>query len=56
LDASLSYTQRFGKIQATWFAMGRNLLNEDIRLSTSIIKDVAPLPGRSLIVGVRTRF
>jgi iron complex outermembrane receptor protein len=56
LDASLSYTQRLGNIQATWFAMGKNLLNEDIRLSTSIIKDVAPLAGRSLVVGVRTRF
>lgn len=56
LDANLSYTQRIGGIQATWFALARNLLNEDIRLSTSIIRDVAPLPGRSLIVGIRTRF
>lgn len=56
LDASLSYTQRLGKQQLTWFALGRNLLNEDIRLSTSLLKDTAPLPGRSLIVGVRTLF
>lgn len=56
VDANLSYTQRFGGAQATWFAMVRNLLNEDIRLSTSVLKDVAPLPGRSLVVGVRTRF
>jgi iron complex outermembrane receptor protein len=56
LDANLSYTQRFGGAQTTWFAMVKNLLNEDIRLSTSLLKDVAPLPGRNLIVGVRTRF
>jgi iron complex outermembrane receptor protein len=56
LDAQLSYTQRVGGVQATWFAMARNLLNEDIRLSTSVLKDVAPLPGRNFIVGVRTRF
>jgi hypothetical protein len=30
---------------------GENLLNEDIRLSTSRLKDMAPLPGRSLVVG-----
>jgi hypothetical protein len=27
-----------------------------VRLSTSLLKDVAPLPGHSLVVGVRTRF
>jgi iron complex outermembrane receptor protein len=56
LDAHLSHEQRFGTTQVTWFALAKNLLDEDIRLSTSVLKDVAPLPGRSLIVGVRTRF
>jgi iron complex outermembrane receptor protein len=56
VDANLSYTHRVGGVQATWFAMARNLLNEDIRFSTSVLKDVAPLPGRNFIVGVRTRF
>lgn len=56
LDAHLSYTQRIGKMQWTGFILAKNLLNQDIRLSTSVLKDVAPLPGRSLIVGVRTRF
>jgi len=40
----------------TWFVLLKNLLNDDIRLSTSILADEAPLAGRSLIVGVRTRF
>lgn len=56
LDANLSYTQRFGTKEVTWFALGKNLLNQDIRYSTSLLKDVAPLPGRNLIVGVRTSF
>ncbi len=56
LDANVSYTQRYGNAQITWFALARNLLNQDVRLSTSVIKDVAPLPGRALIVGIRTRF
>jgi iron complex outermembrane receptor protein len=56
LDANLSYTQRYGSTQVTWFAIARNLLNEDIRLSTSLLRDTAPLPGRNLIIGVRTRF
>lgn len=56
LDASLSYVQKVGGADLTWFVLARNLLDEDIRLSTSVLKDVAPLPGRNLIVGVRARF
>ncbi len=56
LDANLSYTQRVGSNDVTWFMLAKNLLNEDIRLSTSVLKDVAPLPGRNFIVGLRTRF
>jgi len=56
LDANLSYTQKFGDNRVTWFALAKNLLNRDIRVSTSVLKDVAPAPGRNLIVGVRTQF
>jgi iron complex outermembrane receptor protein len=56
VDANLSYTQRFGTTDLTWFMIARNLLNEEIRLSTSLLKDYVPQPGRNLIVGVRTRF
>lgn len=56
LDASLSYVQRAGSTQLTWFAIAKNLLDEDIRMSTSVLKDRVPLPGRSLVIGVRTRF
>ncbi|CAH0354089.1 TonB-dependent receptor [Aquabacterium sp. CECT 9606] len=56
LDANLAYVQRVGNNEVTWFLLAKNLLNEDIRLSTSVLKDVAPLPGRNFIVGVRTQF
>jgi iron complex outermembrane receptor protein len=56
VDARLAYTQRFADQRITWFAAIRNLLDEDIRLSTSLLKENAPQPGRSVIVGVRTVF
>jgi iron complex outermembrane recepter protein len=56
IDANLSYTQTLGALKLTWFALAKNLLNQDIRLATSVLKDVAPQPGRSLILGVRTKF
>jgi iron complex outermembrane recepter protein len=56
LNANLSYTQKFGKHDVTWFLLAKNLLNEDIRLSTSVLKDISPLPGRNFVIGARTRF
>ncbi len=56
VDASLSYVQRYGTTDLTWFLLARNLLNEEIRLSTSLLKDYVPQPGRNFIIGVRTRF
>lgn len=56
LDANISYTQRIGGTDVTWFALAKNLLNDDIRLSTSVLKDIAPLPGRNFVIGVRTKF
>jgi iron complex outermembrane recepter protein len=38
------------------FIRGTNLLDEDARRSTSLVKDVAPLPGRSVAVGLRAAF
>jgi iron complex outermembrane receptor protein len=56
LDANLSWTHRYNGQQVTWFLLAKNLLNQDIRYATSVLKDVAPQPGRSFVVGVRTRF
>jgi iron complex outermembrane receptor protein len=56
VDASINYVQRYGTTDVTWFLLARNLLNEEIRLSTSLLKDYVPQPSRNFIVGLRTRF
>jgi len=56
VDAHLSYTLRDAHARWTWFLLAKNLLDEDIRLSTSLLRNVAPQPGRHFVLGVRTRF
>lgn len=57
INAHLSYTFNTSE-RLNWeaFLDGTNLGNETARLSTSFIKDVAPLPGRSIAVGLRAFF
>lgn len=55
LDAELSYRIKT-PISYTLFLQVKNLLDRDIRLHTSYLKDVAPQPGRAMIVGVRGEF
>ena len=38
------------------FLQGKNLLNEDMRVHTSFLKDFAPLAGRALVAGLRGDF
>jgi iron complex outermembrane receptor protein len=38
------------------FVRGMNLLDEEARRHTSLVKDVAPLPGRNFAFGVRAMF
>ena len=40
----------------TVFAEARNLTDEEAREHVSFLKDIAPLPGRNLRVGVAYRF
>ena len=57
VDAEIAYTVPGSeRAAATFFLQGRNLLNEQIRLHTSYVKDQVPQPGRTLIAGVRARF
>ena len=51
LNASLGYT--FDEPGLYVFLRGSNLLDEDIRQHTSPLKDLVPLPGRSLHFGLR---
>ena len=47
-----------GDIGAQWelYLKGQNLLNEDIRNSTSFLKDQAPQIGRNFVLGLRMRY
>ncbi len=54
LNASLGYT--FADSGLLLFLRGSNLLDEDIRQHSSPLKDLAPLPGRSLHFGLRYEF
>ncbi len=46
----------FADQNVTLFAEGRNLGDEEAREHASFLKDIAPLPGRNLRVGVNYRF
>ncbi len=56
VDVNVTYTHPYQNVQLTWFAQVRNLLNQDIRLATSLLKETVPQSARSLIVGVRSNF
>jgi iron complex outermembrane receptor protein len=56
VNANLSYKQKLRDMDLTWFVVAKNLLNEEIRVSTSLLKDISPLPGRSVAFGVRAKF
>lgn len=43
-------------LRATLFLQGRNLTNDDQRQHTSFVKDLAPLPGRTVEAGLRLHF
>lgn len=54
VDAELSY--RFGSPNLLVYLRGVNLGDEEARRHTSPLKDLAPLPGRSMRVGLRMDF
>lgn len=54
LDASYTFALKDATLDA--FFMLNNLFDEERRLHTSFLKDVAPLPGRSLSIGMRYSF
>ena len=57
LNAELAYTVPTTS-QFDWqvYLQGQNLMDEDIRNSTSYLKDFAPQIGRNVILGVRVYF
>ncbi|MFF7708233.1 TonB-dependent receptor domain-containing protein [Pseudomonas sp. NPDC007930] len=56
LGASLGYRFGIGKSQWLAFVNGENLTNQTVRYASSILRDIAPAPGRSVEVGLKTTF
>lgn len=57
LNAEFSwYLSALPELGLELFVKGENLLNDDIRNSTSFIKDEAPQIGRNFVFGIRSAF
>ena len=56
VNASISYDLQLGGVATTIYLKGSNLTNEEARQSTSFLKDIAPMPGRGVVLGLRAEF
>ncbi len=57
VDASLRYRWSYAANRsADFYLLGKNLTNRDIRVHTSFLKDFAPLPGRSIFIGITAAY
>ncbi|MBW8781925.1 MAG: TonB-dependent receptor [Verrucomicrobia bacterium] len=56
VGANLGYRFTLARVEYEFFARGSNLLNEEARVSTSFLRDFAPLPGRNVVFGLRASF
>lgn len=56
LGASVGYRFDIGQSQWLAFVRGENLTDQTVRYASSILRDIAPAPGRSVEVGLRTTF
>ncbi|KTC23490.1 MULTISPECIES: TonB-dependent receptor [Pseudomonas] len=56
LGASVGYRFEIGQSEWLAFVRGENLTDQTVRYASSILRDIAPAPGRSVQVGLRTTF
>jgi iron complex outermembrane receptor protein len=57
IDASVRYRWAYAANRsADFYMLGKTLINRDIQVHTSFLKDFAPLPGRSAFVGVTATY
>ena len=56
LNASMSYRLPIKSAELEVYLKGTNLTNEEARLHTSFLKDIAPLAGRGALLGLRASF
>lgn len=55
-NANLVYHWDVGNVGWEVFLRANNLTDREARMHTSVLKDVAPLPGRNLLFGIRSFF
>ena len=56
VNAGVDYAMNIGPTNSTLYLKATNLLNEEARSHVSFLKDIAPLAGRSIMIGVRSAF
>lgn len=56
VDASITYDIPLGDVDLSVYLSGENLTDEEARVHTSFLKDIAPRPGRNFAFGVRGYF
>ena len=56
LNAGVSYETHVAGVDWRVFARIDNITDEEARVHSSFLKDIAPLPGRNLQIGIRTYF
>ncbi len=56
VDVGVSYVIKAQQVEYIVSARGNNLLDEEVRYHTSLLKEVAPQPGRSAMLSLRVNF
>ncbi|MEK6295858.1 MAG: TonB-dependent receptor, partial [Paraburkholderia tropica] len=56
LGLILTYKFRVGPTNWLAYVRGDNLTNQDVRYASSVVRDIAPEGGRSVMVGLRSTF
>jgi iron complex outermembrane recepter protein len=56
VNASLNYHFKLGRTECDVFVRGLNLTDEVAREHTAFLKDTLPLPGRGIVIGMRSTF
>lgn len=56
INAGVNYRLLDGPVSLDVFLRGTNLGNEDARQHTSYLKDISPMEGRALLVGMQAAF
>ena len=56
LNADFAYRLQFISVEWEVFVIGKNLTDAEGRVHSSVLKDVAPLPGWNITTGIRLSF